>query len=54
MKIFTAFALLIVSVGSAHAGVIAVPAPEIDAISGLAALGSLSAIAAVIWERSRC
>jgi hypothetical protein len=53
MKIFTAFALLLVSIGSARAGVIAVPAPEIDAVSGLAALGSLGAIAAVVWERRR-
>ena len=39
-------------VGSAYAGVLVV-VPEIDALSGLAALAAVGAALALIWERRR-
>ena len=45
-------AVLVLSVGMAHAGS-PIAAPEIDAISGLAALGAVGAIATLVWERRR-
>ena len=38
-------------VGSAYAGVLVVP--EIDALSGLAALAAVGAALTLIWERRR-
>ena len=44
-------ALLLVSTASAYAGTVSVP--EIDAYAGLAAIGAVGAISALIWERRR-
>ena len=43
--------VFISSTVSAHAGFVQVP--EIDAFSGLAAMGVVGSIAALIWERRR-
>jgi hypothetical protein len=52
MKIWLSIALLIASTASAYAQVPS-PVPEIDAFSGLAAMGVVGSIAALIWERRR-
>ena len=44
-------ALLLISTASAYAGNVSVP--EIDAYAGLAAIGAVGAISALIWERRR-
>jgi hypothetical protein len=44
-------ALLLVSTASAYAGTVSVP--EIDVHAGLAAIGAVGAISALIWERRR-
>ena len=46
-------AVLVLSAGMAHAGVDPIPAPEIDAVAGLAALGAVGAVASLVWERRR-
>jgi hypothetical protein len=51
MRLCLCVALLSASTLSAYAG--EQPVPEIDALSGLAALGVLGSIAALIWERMR-
>ena len=51
MRIWISLALLIASTVSAYAVTPAVP--EIDASSGLAAMGVVGAITALIWERRR-
>ena len=43
--------MLMASTVGAYAGLVAVP--EIDAFSGLAAMGVVGSIAALIWERRR-
>jgi hypothetical protein len=50
MRIWIGLGLLIGSTAIAYAGV---PVPEIDATSGLAAMGVVGSIAALIWERRR-
>jgi hypothetical protein len=50
-KIWIALGLLLASTASAYAGFVGVP--EIDAFSGLAAIGVIGSIAALIWERKR-
>jgi hypothetical protein len=50
-KIWIGLGLLIASTISAYAGGGTVP--EIDAASGLAAMGVVGAITALIWERRR-
>jgi hypothetical protein len=51
MRIWLCVGILITSTVSAYAGVSSVP--EIDAFSGLAALGVVGSIGALIWERRR-
>jgi hypothetical protein len=51
MRIWICLGLLIDSTVSAYAGGQTVP--EIDAASGLAAMGVVCAITALIWERRR-
>jgi hypothetical protein len=51
MRIWLCVASLIASTVSAYAGADAVP--EIDALSGLAAMGVIGSIVALIWERRR-
>jgi hypothetical protein len=51
MRTYICFGLLIASTVSAYAGGPAVP--EIDAVSGLAAMGVIGSIAALVWERRR-
>jgi len=43
--------MLMATTVGAHAGLTTVP--EIDALSGLAAMGVVGSIAALIWERRR-
>jgi hypothetical protein len=50
MKVWIAFGLLLASTVSAFAGTVV---PEIDAFSGLAAMGLVGSIAALIWERRK-
>ena len=49
--IIAAAALVVLSATSALATPVAVP--EIDAFSGMAALGAVGSIAALMWERRR-
>jgi hypothetical protein len=51
MRIWLGLGLLIASTVGAYAG--ENPVPEIDAFSGLAAMGVVGSIAALIWERRR-
>ena len=51
MKRTAAFALAMCWGGSAYAGF--APAPEIDGAAGLAALSTVGAVVAFIWERRR-
>ena len=51
MRIWLVFGMLLASTVSAYAAVTTVP--EIDASSGLAAMGVVGSIAALIWERRR-
>jgi hypothetical protein len=51
MRIWICIGLLIASTVSAYAGRIEVP--EIDAFSGLAAMGVIGSIAALVWERRK-
>jgi hypothetical protein len=50
MRIWICLGLLLASTVSAYA---AVAVPEIDASSGLAAMGLVGCITAVVWERRR-
>jgi hypothetical protein len=50
MKIVVSVAVLILMVGSAHAGAVV---PEIDGAAGLAAMGAVGAVVAFVWERRR-
>jgi hypothetical protein len=49
MRIWIGLGLLIASTVNAYA----VPVPEIDGFSGMAAMGLIGSIAALIWERRR-
>jgi hypothetical protein len=49
MRIWTAIGMLIATTVAAHATAV----PEIDAFSGMAAMGVVGSIAALIWERRR-
>jgi hypothetical protein len=51
MKIWLTIWLLIASTVSVYAVTPAVP--EIDAFSGMAAMGVIGSIAALVWERRR-
>ena len=51
MKVWMSIGILIATTVADHAANIAVP--EIDALSGLAAMGVVGSIAALIWERRR-
>ena len=51
MRIWLWLGMLVASTVAAHAQVD--PVPEIDAFSGLAAMGVVGSIAALIWERRR-
>jgi hypothetical protein len=52
MRIWLCVGIVIASTATAYAQ--AVPAvPEIDAFSGLAAMGIIGSIAALLWERRR-
>jgi hypothetical protein len=50
MRIWLSIGILIASTVSAYA---VTSVPEIDAFSGLAAMGVVGSIAALIWERRR-
>ena len=51
MKIWISIGILMATTIGAHAAEAIVP--EIDALSGLAAMGVVGSIAALIWERKR-
>jgi hypothetical protein len=51
MRIWICLGMLIATTVGAHAAI--TPVPEIDAFSGLAAMGVIGSIAALIWERRR-
>jgi len=51
MRIWICLGLLVASTVSAYAQT--APVPEIDAVSGLTALGLVGSIGALIWERRR-
>jgi hypothetical protein len=51
MRIWISIGMLVASTVSAYA--LTVNVPEIDAFSGLAAMGVVGSIAALIWERRR-
>ena len=51
MKYVLLGAIFLASTVSAHATPVGVP--EIDAFSGMSALGALAAIGALLWERGR-
>ena len=51
MRVWIAIGMLMATTVGAYAGFNAVP--EIDAFSGLAAMGVVGSIAALIWERRR-
>jgi hypothetical protein len=50
MRIWIAIGMLMATTVAAYA---IAPVPEIDAFSGLAAMGVVGSIAALIWERRR-
>jgi hypothetical protein len=50
-RVWLCIGLLIASTASAYADVVGVP--EIDAASGLVAMGVIGAITALVWERRR-
>ena len=52
MRIWLVFGMLLASTVSAYADPVTT-VPEIDASSGLAAMGVVGSIAALIWERRR-
>ena len=49
MRIWIGLGLLLASTVGAYAGAV----PEIDATSGISAMGVIGSIAALIWERRR-
>ena len=51
MRIWICLGILMASTVSAYAQV--VPVPEIDPVSGLAAMGVVGSIVALMWERRR-
>jgi len=51
MRIWLSLGILMATTVSAYAGRIEVP--EIDAFAGLAAMGVVGSIAALVWERRR-
>ena len=51
MRIWLSLGILMATTVGACAG--SLPVPEIDALSGLAAMGVVGSIAALIWERRR-
>ena len=51
MRIWIAIGMLMATTVAADAG--PAPVPEIDAFAGLAAMGVVGSIAALIWERRR-
>jgi hypothetical protein len=53
MRIWICLGLLIASTVGAYAEDPVSAVPEIDAFSGLAAMGVVGSIAALIWERRR-
>jgi hypothetical protein len=52
MRILIAFGMLIATTVAAYAPP-SIDVPEIDAFSGMAAMGVVGSIAALIWERRR-
>jgi hypothetical protein len=52
MRIWIAIGMLMATTLAAYAGPVA-EVPEIDAFSGLAAMGLIGSIGALIWERRR-
>jgi hypothetical protein len=53
MRIWIAMGMLMATTVAAYAITDVRPVPEIDAFSGLAAMGVVGSIAALIWERRR-
>jgi hypothetical protein len=53
MRILIAFGMLIATTIAAYASAPPAAVPEIDAFSGMAAMGVVGSIAALIWERRR-
>ena len=52
MRIWIAFGMLMATTVGAYA-LDGTPVPEIDAFSGMAAMGLIGSIGALIWERKR-
>ena len=52
MRIWIAIGMLMATTVAAYAQSVT-PVPEIDAFSGMAAMGVVGSIAALIWERRR-
>ena len=52
MRIWIAIGMLMATTVGAYAS-LWLPVPEIDAFSGVAAMGVVGSIAALIWERRR-
>ena len=52
MRIWIAIGMLMATTAAAYAAATN-PVPEIDAFSGIAAMGVVGLIAALIWERRR-
>jgi hypothetical protein len=50
MRIWIAIGMLMATTVGAYANIVV---PEIDAFSGMAAMGVVGSIAALIWERRR-
>jgi hypothetical protein len=53
MKSLIAFAVVMLSIGSAYAGDNPTAVPEIEGTAGLAAMGAVGAVVAFFWERRR-
>jgi len=53
MRVWIAIGILIATTVGAQAYLDPAPVPEIDAFSGMAAMGVVGSIAALIWERRR-
>jgi hypothetical protein len=51
MTIWISAGILMATTVGAYAGLVSVP--EIDAFSGLAAMGVVGSIVAIVWERRR-
>ena len=53
MRIWISIGMLMATTVGAYASALPSAVPEIDAFSGMAAMGVVGSIAALIWERRR-